>query len=135
MAEEQTLQTMREAQEHEITRILARAHRLLGRIMAIQEKHSQAHYCFEQAMAIFRENEMRLDYARTVHDYGFTLLQRGHLDETAYQQGVAYLQEARDIFSACRAAVNLEWVSLLLSSCTVQCTEHSLSTVEKVSHG
>jgi DNA-binding SARP family transcriptional activator len=114
-AQAQTLQTMQEAKEYEITRILARSYRLLGRIMAIQGEYEQAATSFEQALHIFHENEMRLDYARTLHSYGLSLLQRNNSREPDYQRGITCLQEARDIFTTCHAAIDLEWVSFQLA--------------------
>jgi DNA-binding SARP family transcriptional activator len=108
-AQTQALQSLQEAEEHEITRLLARSHRLLGRIMAIQGRHEQANAAFEQALHIFQENEMRLEYASTLHSYGLSLLRNA--GEADYRRGIAFLREARDIFSACHAAIDLEWVT------------------------
>ncbi|HET9921160.1 MAG TPA: tetratricopeptide repeat protein, partial [Ktedonobacteraceae bacterium] len=132
MAREQVLQTMQASEEHEITRILARSQRLLGRIMAIQGEHSQADDCFEQAMQVFRENEMRLDFARTLHSCGLTLLQRSQPDTQVYQQGIAYLQQARATFQACSATIDLEWITFQLSMYETQRIEDTLPTAETV---
>lgn len=111
----QALQTLQEAEEYEIPRMLARSHCLLGRIMTIQGAFEQAATAFEQALRIFRENEMRLDYARTLHCYGLSLLQHTGADEASYRRGLSLMQQARDIFAACHAAIDLEWVSFHLA--------------------
>jgi predicted ATPase/DNA-binding SARP family transcriptional activator len=69
-------QTLQEAQEQEIVRTVGRTYRLLGLIIAAQADHAQAQYCFEQAIRIFRERELRLDYARALYCYGFALIKR-----------------------------------------------------------
>jgi DNA-binding SARP family transcriptional activator/Tfp pilus assembly protein PilF len=111
----QALQTLHEAEEYEIPRMLARSHCLLGRIMTIQGAFEQAATAFEQALGIFLENEMRLDYARTLHCYGLSLLQHSGAGEADYRRGISLLQQARDIFAACHAAIDLEWVSFQLT--------------------
>ncbi len=109
-------QTMEEARQHELTRMYARSCCLLARILAAQGEYEQANSYFEQAMQIFRECEFRLDYARALHGYGDTLLERGKSGEYTYQQGMAYLREAGNIFADCHAAIDLEWVKAVLDS-------------------
>lgn len=104
------LQSMRDAQEHELTRVLARSQRFLGRILAAQGHTVESDAYFEQAIDVFSRHEMRLDYARALHGYGVTLLQRGSAGESAFLRGLAYLQEARAIFAQCKAAIDVEWV-------------------------
>ncbi len=115
-ARQMALQSMRDAQEHELTRVLARSRRLLGRILATQGHSVEADAYFEQAIDIFSRHEMRLDYARALHGYGITLLQRGSAGESAFQRGLAYLQEARAIFAHCKAAIDLELVERIIGS-------------------
>ncbi len=83
--------------------------------MAIQELDGQAAASFEEALRIFQENEMRLEYAYTLHNYGISLLQRKNTEEVGYRRGIACLQEARDIFTTCYAAIDLEWISFQLT--------------------
>jgi tetratricopeptide (TPR) repeat protein len=113
------LQTLKEAQEYEIARITGRAYRLLGLIQATQKRYEQASRYFEQAIDVFRERELRLDYARTLHYYGVTLVQRdepsatrheAHSVQEFYSRGLNYLREARRIFVDCQAAIDLTWV-------------------------
>jgi predicted ATPase/DNA-binding SARP family transcriptional activator len=127
-AEQLALQTVQEAQENEMTRVMGRAYRLLGRIMMKRERRKGVDYYFEQAIQIFREHELRLDYARALHGYGIALVQhamseaRQHtssnglpstttqVKDRTYQQGLNYLYEARAIFADCQAALDLSWV-------------------------
>ena len=114
-AQQKAEQTMEEAGEHELTRVLARSHRLLGRLLAAQGRHESADRYFEQAIAVFREYEMRLDYARSLHAYGVTLLHRSLPGDELYQRGLTYLQEAREVFANCKAAIDLKWVERILA--------------------
>src|SRR5204862_2939936 len=74
-ARQLTEQTMAEAQQHETTRAIGRAHRLLGRILAAQGQYEEAVAHYAQAMQIFQDRELRLDYARSLHGYGTALAQ------------------------------------------------------------
>ena len=114
-AQQNAQQTLEEARGHEMTRVKARLQRLLGRILAAKGQHEQADSCFEQAIAVFSKYEMRLDYARALHGYGATLLQRSVPGDETYQRGLAYLRQARDLFRDCRAAFDLDWVERFLA--------------------
>ncbi len=121
-ARRMALQTLQEAQEQETLRVIGRAQRLLGRILAAQGHYEEGDSCFEQALQIFREQELRLDYARTLHSYGITFVQRSlshpkKVQTSAiYQRGINYLQEARNIFTTSHAAIDLTWVENALAS-------------------
>ena len=114
-ARQMALQSMRDGQEHELARALARSQRLLGRILAAQGDTLGADAYFEQAIDVFSRHEMHLDYARALHGYGATLLQRASAEEPAFQRGLAYLQEARVIFTQCKAASDVAWVERILA--------------------
>lgn len=109
------MQTMEQAREHELSRMLGRSQRLLGRILAAQGAYEQADAAFEKALEIFQECELRLDYARALHGYGDTLLERSKPGDCTYQKGLTYLREARAIFADCHAAIDLEWVDAVLN--------------------
>lgn len=126
-ARQMTLQTLKEAEEHETTRVIGRAQRLLGRILSAQGHYQESRHYFEQALHLFRERELRLDYARTLHGYGFTLIQRAmrehdaasndtYIKQHEFHTGMNYLHEARNIFAACHAAIDITWVEQLLAS-------------------
>ena len=119
-ARQKAIQTLEEAHEHEMARVQARSQQLLGRILAAQEQHKQADDYFEQAIELFSRNEMRLDYARTLYGYGVTLLQRSTPVEETYQRGLYYLQQARDLFRECGAAVDLQWAERILAHLELQ---------------
>ena len=108
-ARQKALQTLEEARLHQIKRVLARSHRLLGRILTAQGQLEEATMQFEQAMQLFREHEFRLEYARTLHVYGTSLLEYNR------QKALALLTEARDIFIDCYAAIDLELVERTLA--------------------
>jgi DNA-binding SARP family transcriptional activator len=116
-AHQVAMQNLREAEQYELPRVVARTQRLLGRILAAQDRSDAADGYFEQALEMFARHEMRLDYARALHGYGVTLLQRGTQEEGkhAYLRGLRCLREARDIFVECHAPIDVEWVEGILS--------------------
>jgi tetratricopeptide (TPR) repeat protein len=109
-AKQEALRIMEEAKQYELSRMLARSNRLLGLILAAQGDSTQANAHFEQALRVFRERELRLDYARALHGYGVSLIERHTPEEAQFNKGLTYLQEARDIFADSHAAIDLEWV-------------------------
>ena len=126
LARQTALQTLKAAQENETGRIVGRANRLLGRILMSQGQYEQADLYFEQAITIFRDGGLRLDYARTLHSYGAILLQRGSSantlthctqeeQETFLQRGIDYLHEARRIFTNCQASVDLTLIERIFA--------------------
>ncbi len=113
------LQTLKEAQEYELTLITGRTYRLLGLIQATKKSYEQADHYLEQAIDVFREHAYRLDSARTLHYYGATLMQRdvasstdhtAYVVQEAYARGLDYLSEARRIFVDCHASIDMTWV-------------------------
>ena len=115
-------QTLKDAQGFETPRIIERLYRLLGRIYAAQKQPIQATHYFQEAIRICRENDLRLDYARTLHCYGSLLLCQDKQqqeaisdDDAPYQQGLTYLREASQIFQACNATIDLAATEQLLS--------------------
>ncbi|MDQ6661703.1 MAG: tetratricopeptide repeat protein, partial [Chloroflexota bacterium] len=113
-ARQEAMKTLAESAYHEITRMFARAQRILGRILAFQEEYEQADTYFEQSIQFFRKYEMRLEYARAIHGYGLTLLQRSLPGRVEYQRGLDYVQEARSLFVDCRAMLDVAWLDTML---------------------
>ncbi len=87
-------------------------------VLAAQGKHDQAEKYFEQAIQIFRNRGMRLEYARILQSYGVTLLERKSGETIDLKQGLNYLHEARQIFSECHAALDLKQVEGILAGHT-----------------
>jgi tetratricopeptide (TPR) repeat protein len=113
-AQQQTERALEEARQFESTWLIARAQRVLGSIYATQKQEEQAVSCFEQALRTFRKTEMRLEYARTLHQYGEMLVQQEDGNEKAYQRGLGYLREAHEIFGKCKAGLDLQVVERVL---------------------
>ena len=115
------LQTMQEAQSQETSRAIGRTQRLLGRIFATQHRHAEADAFFEQALTLFQQQGFRLDYARTLHSYGLTLVQRSQSQEYADEQrasghrGMQYLYQARDLFADAHASIDLALIELTIA--------------------
>lgn len=118
-AKQTALQTLQDAQQQETIRVIGRAQRLLGRILTGQGAYDEADVYFEQALQIFREQELHLDYARTLHSYGIALVQRtGPLEvvhqHPEYLRGLEYLREAHAFFNTTHATIDFSWANLAL---------------------
>jgi tetratricopeptide (TPR) repeat protein len=113
-AQNVVMQALQEAQQCELTWLVARAQRVLGSIYAAQKQIEQAIQSFEQALHVFRETEMRLEYARTLQQYGQMLMRWQGADEEVYQRGLRYVHEAREIYEACGARLDLRTVERVL---------------------
>ena len=120
IARQKALQTLEQARVLELTRLLGRSQLLLGRILAEQGERKQADIYFEQAIEVFNKYEMRIDYARALHGFGVILLRRNESGHETYHRGLAYLHQARDIFSACSAAIDLNWIERILTNLEYQ---------------
>ena len=107
---------MNEARRSEQTSLIARSQRLLGSILAAQGQRDQADIYFEQAIQVFHDSGMRLEWARALQSYGVALLQRDGAGVASYQQGLSYLQEARQAFHQCNAVLDLQAVERVLDA-------------------
>jgi len=125
IARQMALQTLKAAQENEIGRVEGRVNRLLGRILASEGYYEQATLYFEQALVLFRENGSRLDYARTLSNFGAVLVREsarmgsevgGAERRSMCQRGRAFLNEAHQIFVDCGAAIDVLWTEALIDS-------------------
>lgn len=110
------LESLRNAETHEITRVIARARRLLGRIQALLEHYDEAESSFTEAIELFSRHGMRLDQARTLYSSAASLRQSHQTDSAASQRSLDNLREARDIFQRSGAAIELAWVERILNS-------------------
>ena len=132
-AQQIALQTLQKAETQETVRVIGRAQRLLGRIFAEQKNYDEADDYFEQALNVFGEQELQLDYARTLHGYGCSLVQRSlaakelhsiqKKEGFLYQRGIDFLREARAIFNTAHATIDFSWTDLVLSNYTSQVIE------------
>ncbi len=133
-AQQIALQTLQKAQTQETIRVIGRAQRLLGRILSEQKNYDKADIYFEQAISIFRGQELHLDYARALHGYGLSLVQRSCVTEetqpilqkrehVVYQHGIDLLRKARAIFNTSHAAIDFSWTDLVISNYTSVVTE------------
>lgn len=116
-AQQQVMHAMEEARRYELSWLLARSQRLLGDILTAQgqQEEEAAEVHFKQALETFAACGMRLEWARTLYSYGAALLQRDATRATDYQQGLAHLQEARQVFEQCNAALDLHRAQRVLS--------------------
>ncbi len=99
----QALHALKKARQYELTWLVARSYSLLGTILSAQGQPQEAYQYFEQALHIFRQCGMRLETARTLHNFALALLQHKDRTEISHQQALGYLQEAFQISRACHA--------------------------------
>ena len=119
-------QTIAIAYEQEHLYYLPHAQRLLGTCLALYDRQLEADDAFQEALRVSQHHGMLLEYARTLYNYGAILLQRGCPASEAFQTGLAYLQQAHDIFAACYAAIDLEKVKRILADPTTRPLPYSL---------
>ncbi len=108
-------QTLTEAQEAELTWLVAGAQRLLGRVLFAREQYTEAVEHLRRAIAIFERTGMRLERARTLWVYSAAVLGLPSKPNSR-QQALRYLQEARQIFADCQAALDLRAAETLLDA-------------------
>ncbi len=116
-AQKHTAETIEEAHRHELIWWRMCAQRLLGSILAARGQQVQAKNQFEQAIQTFRTSGTRLEYARTLQNYGMALLQRKRtVPSSSDKQALEYLREAQQIFSVCHAALDFQIVEGVLAT-------------------
>src|SRR5258708_31632704 len=114
---------MGEGRKYELNALIAHTHRLLGSALAALDQQEKADQHFKQALALFREYAMRVAYARALQDYGEALVQRDDAGGKHYQQGVSYLKEAQQLFTACQAMLDKQLVERRLAGLTTSTSE------------
>ena len=128
-AQQQAIKALEETRLSEMVHLIGRVQQLLGEIQAAGGQEKEADASFKEALQTFKEHGLRLDYARTIHLYGNSLLARSihvkstrgtssHLDLSLTRTGFAYLREARDIFVTCHASLDLQRVEYTLTDPT-----------------
>jgi DNA-binding SARP family transcriptional activator len=107
--------TLEEAREAELTWLVAGAQRLLGRVLFVQGRYPEAVEHLRRALAIFERTGMRLERARTLWVYSAAVLALPSKPNSR-QQALRYLQEARQLFAGCQAALDLRAAEALLDA-------------------
>lgn len=87
-----------DAQAHGIVWLGLRALHFLGTIMTAQGRREEGNSLFQQANEELQRRGMRLEYARSLRNYGAVLLQHSSRGAMEHQQGWSYLTQAREIF-------------------------------------
>ncbi len=117
-ARQRATRTLEEAGRFELVWLIARAQRILGGILAMQgqqDEQEQAQRHFEQALQTFHKSGMRLEYARTLHEYGIALLREPENRACAQrEQGLASLREAHRVMIECTAFLDAQLVERTL---------------------
>ncbi len=98
-AQQQALQTLQEAEQYELTWLVARTQRVLGNIMAVLHEHGQARQYFEQALRTFQKRGMYLEEARTLRERSVAMLQREGVSVDERRKVLHDLHEAQRMFS------------------------------------
>ncbi len=114
-AQQQAEQALEEARQSELTWLFACAQRILGDVSTMSGRQEQADAYFDQALRTFRKSGMRLEYARTLQAYGEILLQRDDVMNKRNLRSLEYLHEARQIFIACKAELELQLIERVLA--------------------
>ena len=128
-ARQQAMQGMEEARRLEQIWLLVCAQRLLGEMLSAQGQREEAGTYFEQALETLQQCNMHLEKARTLQSYGLAML-RANASENGYTQGLRCLQEARQVFEKCHAALDLEQIDSMLSVySTVPCLQRRMLRV------
>ncbi len=127
-AQQQIGQVMEESLRYDQTWLLAGAQRLMGSIMTAAGQQEQAIEYFEHAMEKFHGCDMRLEWARTLQSYGVALLEQPNAGDSNDEQGLKYLQDARQVFNECNAKLDLQAVEHMLKKYTT-----ALSSTSKIS--
>lgn len=129
LARQQADKALAETRLSEMMHLISRAQRLQGEIQVASGLEQEADASFTQALQTCKEHGLRLDYARTLHRYGNSLLARSlHVksargsaapsNASLTRTGFDYLREARDIFITCQASLDLQWVEYTLTNPT-----------------
>jgi tetratricopeptide (TPR) repeat protein len=113
-ARQQALQVIVQAQQYEQAWLLACTQRLMGSILVTRNQQEQAREYFEQALEMFHQSGMNLEWARTLQSYGMALLEQDSQAESGYVRGLKYLQEASRTFRECNANLDLQLVERVL---------------------
>jgi len=58
---------------------------------------------------------MRLEWGRTLQQYGNLLMQQDGKEGKRYAQGLEYLRDARQLFAECKAMLDLRGIERLLA--------------------
>ena len=117
-ARKRAVQTLEEEHRYELIWMIAGVQRILGSILARQSQQEQAEQYFEQALQTFRKSGMRLEYARTLHEYGAALLRECDAENQECrrsEQALHYVREASQIFTSCKASLEAQVVERLLA--------------------
>jgi hypothetical protein len=93
----------------------ARSQSLLGQTLMVMGEQESARGYFQQALTTFASTGMRLEYARVSQAYAAAQLQASRDPETR-EQALSALREARQTFSDCHAALDLQSVEQLLAT-------------------
>ncbi len=106
---------LEEARASELIWLQARAEYLLGQNLMISGQKESAATLFRRALSTFADTGMRLEHARAAQTYAEALLQTSK-EAATREQALRYLQEARQTFQQCGAALDLQLAERLLSS-------------------
>lgn len=130
LAEDILRQTVEVAQQQEHMYFFPHAQRLLGCCLAMSGRHDEADAAFQQALHMSQQTGMRLEQGHALYNYGAILLQRSCPQGASFQTGLAHLQQAQKLFTACNAAIDLKKVNQILAEPTARPLPYSIHLLD-----
>ena len=105
-AQQQALDTLKEAMQYELIWLVARTQRLLGSITATLHEDEQARQYFEQALRTFQKRGMVLEEAQTLREQSVALLSHVSLSTEERDKSIQDLNVANEIFVTHQAVLD-----------------------------
>ncbi len=105
-AQQQALDTLKEATQYELLWLVARTQRVLGSITAALHEDEQSRQYFEQALRTFQKRGMVLEEARTLRERSATLLSRMNFSSEERDKAIQDLNVTNEIFVTHQAVLD-----------------------------
>ncbi|GAC1423039.1 MAG: AAA family ATPase [Ktedonobacteraceae bacterium] len=115
-AEQQALQTLKEAKQYELTWLVARTQRVLGSIMTALQEDEQAKQYFEQALRTFQKRGMVIEEARTIREQSAALLSYVDLSVEERDKARQDLYAVNETFATRQAVLDVQITQCILAT-------------------
>ncbi len=115
-AQQQALHTLQEANQYELTWLVARTQRVLGSILAALHEDEQSQQYFEQALRTFQKRGMVLEEARTLRERSVALLSHVNLSTEERNKAIQELNATNEIFTTHQAVLDAQMTQRILKT-------------------